>query len=458
MSDRRGRLAARVAVALVVPAVAAGCFAPPPVGSDRDKLVEIVRVPLPVPPGADGDWHLLVDRAAIVGEGRHLAAFDPDGGLRWTLQLPDSYALTARPGLAHSGLMTGRGEALLLLAGAPGGDGPTSVRALSPLNGTPLWERTLPPGARVTVLDETVVLGRCGAAGCELTAVDAIRGTDTWHATVSGTSMILVDGTDASRDHRGDHSAVPRTMWLAGEHFVVPVASNGAVGSTRPRAPGPPGRVVTIGNTLVLIAPPAGADCTATLTGYATTASYPVTWTRQVSWDDPRAARDANGCRYDPDQPVVRHDDLVVPDRDGALEFAENGYQSGRLDPGDFPVADRLVADADGRYRTWPGRETLAVPAPTRPAWAMSLPGGSTVVRDRDGLTVCDRPTCAAPRWRVRGGRTALLPSQFRLLFLTGDTVISVGTAGTKPKRSPSPSPATRHCIPISGGHQCPGG
>jgi hypothetical protein len=441
---------------------------PPTVDRPYRGLAEAFRTPVPVPPGPDGRWHLVLPDAQILGEGPVLGRIDPRGGPGWSMRVPDEYALTGAPGGAHSAILAASGTVIVLLAGAPGVDGPVAVRAIEVASGRQLWERRLPSGGnQVVAVRGFVVTGHCTGSGCAVTTVADRTGTPVSQVDVPAARMITT-GLDPVLGGRGPTPWFPGLdppagLWAIGDRTLTALdPEDGRVLKTAPRQPGPVGHAMRFLYRLVLITRPAGAACAATVTSYQLD-DLSQAWTRQVRWADPRTAAGPDGCRYDPAQQLVARYPLVVPDADGALSIDDyTGRTAAPLPPGWSLLTPDLLTKPDGTYRELTGGKDFAGKPPAGVgSWASQLSTTRWVARIGDGLALCDTPACGSPHWRVPGALLVLFTPQDVVLFVGPREVVGVypvGSAYGRPSRSPSHSPSYVSCVPLSGENNCPAG
>jgi PQQ-like domain len=369
MALRRDRLVRRVIgpgravlVAAAIAALLSGCFyqLPPDLGDTGPyKVVEAFRVPLPVDPGADARWQSVVPEWGVLGEGRRLARVDSDGKVLWSQELPGEFAITAPAGAPHSLVPAGE-HGLMVLAGSPEAAGPAAVRWIDAETGQTRWERRFPrarPGEATNQVifasnnDQISVAAHCTPARCELTGMDVL-GKTLWTVRMNE-RVRLADGvasvgflTPASyRSRRQDSSRPCPCLYLVGKArlYQLDPLTGKRVWVARLDSAGV-GHVFGTTYRTVVVSAPRGPACTATATGLASDRRV---WSLRFRWEQPTAARQPDGCRYDPALPLMFGLDLVFPDAGGALVVDDyDGRVRHRLDRGES-------AEAGGGLLTW---------------------------------------------------------------------------------------------------------
>jgi hypothetical protein len=440
--------------------VSAGCFAGQQDPYDLNApLTKVFEVPTPVEPWADGGWHLVLPQVGVVGEGRALVRMARDGALRWSLQLPEAYALTGAPGGAHSFLHTDRGE-LLLLGGAAGVNGPASVRLVRLDTGETAWERRLPSdfeGRNLVTLDKTgfdeptVVVSSCGATGCALAGWSIGDGHQQWKTTVAA-AQFVARGTEPGLGGGGIDQRRPgevqgwSVVFAVGPTWFRRVSTvDGKIGPAVPRPRGAVAYMIFTIYRLVVVTRPEHPGCVATVTSYALDNDLRAAWRKTLHWTDPRVPARSGQCRIDPSKPVMGQFTLWLPDvRGWQLVSDYDGTVKFRLDPEDYPLTDYMIWGADGHYRrigptamqdgSTPSTSALAAVVPAgEPPMVFEAESGLEVVRDGDGLSACDYPLCGSPRWHAPGARAVLLLGERRMVFLGATSAVGVGPAPRTP-------------------------
>jgi hypothetical protein len=307
----RWRAAFLIPVLALVLLALGGCFSPTAPGLDDAPLSRKWRVPSPVPAPDGRPWHF--SAGGLLGEGRRLASVDPQsGGLRWAIDLPAAYAITADGGRAHSAVEDA--GAVLLLGGKPGSDtgDPASMRVLAVEDGHTIWERALPPGTRVSTVGTNpspmLVTLRCRRAGCDLS------------------ELALYDDKPAWARHIADRVGVTpsdspdcRCVYLLGTRTITEVsAENGHILWTMARPSGAGPRLIPNLYQLTVFTPPTSPRCTATFRGVD---QGKIIWTRTFRWRD--AGAPAAACSYDPSRLLTAFDDLEIP-VDGAIDVLDS--------------------------------------------------------------------------------------------------------------------------------------
>ncbi|WP_030443016.1 PQQ-binding-like beta-propeller repeat protein [Actinoplanes subtropicus] len=391
--------------------VLSACMPPPPPSLVDGPLVEMWRLPSPLPAPAGRQWAFVDDQRGYLGEGRRLVSFDLIRGvMHWEADLPAPYAVTA--GSVRVG------ESAVVVRSPSG-----SVLALSAYDGHTLWEQAgtqavlggTDPGAFVFVAG-------CGRSGCDLTQRDQISGKVVWRRHRTGP---VVDMMDAGPTMGGVYLFGPRTLSLV----------DAADGSTRWSLPRPPGAGVMPFPGLdrtVLVTPPALPVCTATFRGVE---DGRIVWTRTAAWDD--AGAPAAPCGYDPARLTADINGPLIP-VEGAflrLDARSGAVRSTPREPGQYLVSgghDEITWTPGVGYRgRGPGGPVgpLAVPPPADGhPWAEGhgtvwvLAAGSGVVACRfDGGLLWSHP---AP--------TPVLLAPNRLIYLDGSTLVAVGVKDRK--------------------------
>jgi hypothetical protein len=379
------------------------------IGSYRPGLadgppVEKWRLASPLPAPAGRQWAFADPWRGFLGEGRRLVSVDLTRGVvRWAVDLPPAYAITAGS--------VREGESALLLRGAG------SFLAVSAYDGRTLWQQ---PGTDAAVagseLDALAFVAACGKTGCDLTAREQTTGKVRWRRHIAE----RVTMTAAGQSTGGFYLLGTRTMALV----------NLANGSTRWSIPRPPGAHQIVLASLyraIIFTPPALPGCTATFRGVD---DGRIIWTRSARWHD--AGAPGLPCTYDPARLMLNLDNPEIPVEGALLQLDSYHGTLGttRLDPGEYLLAggfERLTWTPGVGYR---GRESpsearpAAVPPPAegRP-WAEGhigvwlLSSGHDVVLYRwTGGILWSRP---AP--------TPVLVVGDRLVYLDGTSLIGLG-------------------------------
>lgn len=347
----------------------AGCFAPgPPRIEAHGEVEDAFRVPLPVPTDASGGWALVAPRPGVIGQGREAARIDGNGEVLWHTKLSDRFALTGRPGQAHS--VVDPSESTLTLIGAAAPGRLPFLATLDPWTGR-FAELAYPPARTpgelrlVTVTwtsgTGTAVAATClPASSCTVTAWDAVTGQVRWRHRTRGPAVFAAPcGRDgATVKGVSHHLRRCDPLVFVADGRLVTLWSGEARLRSRPVAL-PRGDLAEVipglYRTLVVTAPH-GPGCRAHAASYdlsAETTTAPA-WQRTFTWDQPRAAV-REGCRRDPSIPLFVGSDLTLPDAAGALVGDDyHGTFFLRLKPGEYPVAygsDVLAYRPDGSYR-----------------------------------------------------------------------------------------------------------
>jgi hypothetical protein len=411
----------------------------PTVLDPQGPLVEIFRSELPVAPSTDGTWHLVVPHHGIVGEGRRVVRFGPAGDVRWSVDLPERYALVSSDDGGHLAYVAHGGRTLLVLAGVPGGREPAAVMALDAESSHQLWEVELPAlGPRGSLRlasgsaagpDRGVpVVARCDGGACGLRALDEIDGRVLWSRQVPGATLVA-GGFNPVVGGRGLWAGPTEQPWIwaVGPRFLQAVSKvDGTLGGRTPITADDVGIVLTRGYRVVVVTAPQAITCRATATGYAVQADGGAAqiWSVPFRWDDPRAARGSHGCRYDPAQPLRWADLLVLPDADGALVIDDrDGAIQHRRSRGEYQLAGYGLVWNGSRYldRGFSNGHVINVPPPQSCGpWAVELFATAWVLGSGDGATLLtlNEPK---PLWHQVGALCALALDIDRLAFLTAD-------------------------------------
>jgi len=416
----------------------------PTIIDPQGPLIEISRSALPVAPGADGTWHLLVPYHGIIGEGRRVARVGPGGEVRWSVDLPDRYALTG-PDRGGYPAHLADGTTLLFLSGRPGSREPAAVMALDTESGRRLWEVELAPlrpggslhlanGSMTDVDDPGVpVVARCDAQGCDLRALAATDGRVLWSRQVPGAALVA-GGLGPMTGGRGVWpvgAAEQPWIWAAGPGFLQAIGKvSGRLGGRTPLAASGAGIVITSHDRVVVVTAPHDGTCQATATGYAVLSDGGAArvWSVPFRWDDPGARSGPDGCRYDPARMLRQAFMVVLPDAEGALVInISDGAVRDRRPRGERHLAGFDLHWDGGRYIQRGLDDAVVVNAPGprsgRP-WGVDLGWGGWVLGSGDGATLVYR---AEPLWHQAGGIGALALEIDRLAFLTPRELIVIG-------------------------------
>lgn len=347
---RRGLLIAMAGL------VTSGCFAPQPpmFGDGRSVPTELSREPVPVRPGQDGTWAVILPEAGLFGEGRSVARLRDGERAGWRTELQAEFALTSRqPGEPHSALT--HGTTTVLVGGREGRTGPSSVASLDPYLGTVAWRRELPPGTRVSLPQDvsTAVLltTTCTAKSCRLTGWNIGSGGRLWSRTVPGPVKVLDSCRgDALALESGLRTYCPPYL-VTGDRVGTVGLEDGAVrweAGLRPPS-GTVDRIARYHDRTVTVTAPAEGSCRATvLASGSGSGEGDRGWRHDFVWDQPQAPRDPEtGCRWDRRIPLYVGHTMVLPDKEGALvvdPYFGTLRPGRRLAPGEY-----LVSEGTGR-------------------------------------------------------------------------------------------------------------
>ena len=386
-------------VLLLVAALAGGCFgAPDPPSLADDPLVEVYRMPAPVPapPAGRHEWAFLDERAGLVAQGRRLASVDFTAGrLRWAVDLPEAYAVRDATDVLG-------GDGSLVLVGA------SSLRAVSVHDGRTRWER--PYAGRVIRAgqgsDAVLVAARCTGHRCVLTGVALETGASLWTTTVTRPVTLSPGTGDCGCVHAAGGGAVTEVL-----------AASGRTRWTLP-TPGPDPVLKPGLYRLTVITPPVSPDCVTTVRGVDDGRQV---WRREYAWHDAGAL--AKPCRFDRERLFGRYG-LLVPlrERVAILDDHHGTARPAALRPGEFLVGDDLTWSPAGGYRAGLDRPAdLDVPAPAdgRP-W-----GRDGLLASGRGVVLHDR--LRGVRWRSETASAVCTPAPDRLVHQEGDTLVALG-------------------------------
>jgi hypothetical protein len=386
----------------------------------------------------------------IVGEGRRVVRLGGAGDVRWSVDLPDRYALTSSNGGGHSAYVADGGRTLLMLAGIPGDREPAAVMALDADSGRRLWEVELPAlgprgslrlasGSTANPDRGVLVVASCDADLCDLRALDEVDGRALWSRQVLGATLV-VGGFYPVAGGRGvwaPGSVDQSWIWVAGPRFLQAVSKvDGTLGAKTPLALGDNGHVFATADRILVVTAPQEITCRATAAGYAVQGDGGAVrvWSVSFRWDDVRAASGPYGCRYDPAQPLKWANLLVLPDADGALVINDHdGAMRHRRPPGEYQVTGYGLVWNGSRYldRGFSDGTVVNVPPPRSGVpWAVELHAASWVLGSGDGATLLALKD-QRPLWHQTGALSALALEIDRLAFFTADRLIVIG-----PKRA----------------------
>ncbi|GIF46004.1 hypothetical protein Afe04nite_05430 [Asanoa ferruginea] len=459
---------------MLVAVTAAGCLSmpdPPTLLNPQGPLVELSRSALPVPPDAKGEWPLFVPQLGLIGAGDRVARIGRDGKPLWIAILPAAFALTNPGPGGHSAFISAGGRALIVLGG---GREPSAVLVLGLHDGAEWWRAALPDpprGGHVHVSSqepigtgEALFVSTCGPGGCDVLSLNEWQGTKQGSWRVPGVTWMLGvtdpgTGTDFAASRDGPNPFVvyggPGARLVFALTADPPVTADVVADWTvqigsKPNAP--IAYVMRTEHRTVAVTAPVDASCAAVAYGLAMSSSDTlledrpprkglnqaeqlVVWSQPFVWDDPRADRDAHGCRHDSDLPPLLGRDPVLPDKAGAMVIDEyTGRVAYRLSPGEHPVGGGTTWDGRG-YRTGDGADAraLGLPGPThiRP-WALD----QSVVATADGISLHDSRS-GRTLWHVPEARRAMVIDGDRLVLLTTTELIVVGPEKAGPSRDP---------------------
>jgi hypothetical protein len=394
-----------VGPALVL-ALLAGCIGgPDPPSLADDPLVEVYRMPSPVPapPPGEHSWAYTGTGAAagIVAQGRRLASVDFEAGtLRWIKDLPPTYAVTGASDVLTAG-------AHLIVRGR------SSIMAVRANDGSTAWERAAGPGPIMIGdgdNDPVVVHEHCDPDACELTGLDSRDGRRLWARSVAtGTTL------GPPRQSCGCFSAV------SGRRISEIVTTKG---TTRwsVTVPGTGTPVVRPSlYRLTVISPPEPPRCVATVRGLE---DGKIVWKKDFPWYD--AGAPTRTCTFDPSR-LAGLPELIVPGPGTAAIV--DGYhgtsQAEPLDAGEYVVTPSLAWSPAG-YRVWtyePYRIRVPAPADGRP-WGAPA-GGGWLLASGPGVVLYDAGR--GVRWRSETASAVLAPYPDRLVFQEGNTLVALG-------------------------------
>lgn len=348
----------------------AGCFAPgPPDIKWYEEAEDAFRVPLPVPTDASGGWALVAPRIGVIGQGRVAARIDGNGEVLWRTRLPVRFALTGRPGQAHSIADPSMTPLTLIGASAPGRF--PFLATLDPWTGR-FTELAYPPVRTpgelrlVTVTStsgtRTAVAATClPASSCTVTAWDADTGRVRWKHRTRGPAVFATPCGQDRAAAKGGNRYLRRCdplVFVADGRLVTLWSDEDRLRSRPVALPrGDIAEVIPGLYRILVVTAPHGPGCRAHAAAYdltAETTTNAPAWQRTFTWDQPRAAV-REGCRRDPSIPLLVGSDLTLPDAAGALVGDDyHGTFFLRLKPGEYPVAyggDVLAYRPDGSYR-----------------------------------------------------------------------------------------------------------
>ncbi|MER7723158.1 PQQ-binding-like beta-propeller repeat protein [Streptomyces sp. NPDC096323] len=347
----------------------AGCFAPGPPRIEPYKDVEgAFRVPLPVPTDASGGWALADRRLGVIGQGRVAARIDENGEVLWRTRLPARFALTERPGQAHSVANPSAGP-LTLIGAAPPGRFPL-LATLDPWTGR-FAELAYPPVRSPGELRLVTVTSTSGtrlavaatclpASSCTVTAWDAVTGQVRWKHRTRGPAVFAPpcgqDGATGKGTTQYSRRCDPLVFVADGR--LVTLQDGDDQLQSRPVAlpQGDIAQVIPSLYRILVVTAPHGPGCRAHVAAYGLTAETTTApaWQRNFTWDQPQAAV-REGCRWDPSIPLFVGSHLTLPEAAGALVGDDyDGTYFLRLKPGEYPVAygiGVLAYRTDGSYR-----------------------------------------------------------------------------------------------------------
>ena len=394
---------------LVLLLALAGCIGgPDPLTPADDPLVELYRMPAPVPAPTDGrrEWAFTDRDDGLVAEGRRLASIDfPAGRLRWAVDLPPAYAVRTA-----TDVLAGAGFAVLV--------GATSLRAVSRADGSTRWER--PAGGPAVLADPVVVTAACTAARCVLTGIALDTGDRLWTARTTG-RVTLSPGRPGCG-----------CLYATGPDGVSAIVAETGRTSWTFRTRGPAPVLHPSLYRLTVITPPTAPDCVATIRGVDDGKQV---WSHRFAWDDAGAL--ARSCRFDPARLYAGHD-LYVPlrDRVAVLDEYHGTHREMPLRPGEFLVDGTLAWSPTTGYRVWPDRSATAVgvAAPAARPWARPVAGGWLLASGRGVVLWDDR---RGVRRRAETASVVLAAGNDRLILQERDTLVAVGPAQgrTRPAR-----------------------
>ena len=385
---------------LVLLLALAGCIGgPDPLTLADDPLVELYRMPAPVPAPADGrrEWAFTDRGDGLVAEGRRLASIDfAAGRLRWAIDLPPAYAVRAA-----TDVLAGAG--LVVLVGA------TSLRAVSRADGSTRWDS--PAGGPAVLAGPVVVTSACTAARCALTGIALDTGDRMWTSTTAGRvtpspgppgcGCLYATGRDGVSAVAAETG---RTLWTFRTRGPAPVLH-----------PSP--------YRLTVVTPPTAPDCVATVRGVEDGKQV---WSHRFAWDDAGAL--AEHCRFDPGRLHAGHA-LYVPlrDRVAVLDEYHGTYREVPLLTGEFVVDGALAWSPTTGYRVWLDRPAAVdVPAPAAGPWARPVAGGWLLASGRGVVLWDDR---RGVRRRAETASVVLAAADDRLILQERDTLVAVGPA-----------------------------
>lgn len=355
------------ALLLLLPLLA-GCFAPGPPRIEAYKDVEnAFRVPLPVPTDASGGWALVDRRLGVIGQGRVAARIDENGEVLWRTRLPARFALTGRPGQAHS-VTDPSASTLTLIGAAPPGRLPF-LATLDPRTGS-FAELAYPPVRSPGELRLVTVTWTSGTrmalaatclpeSSCTVTAWDAVTGQVRWKHRTRGPAVFATPcGQDGATVKGASHLRRCDPLVFVADGRLVTLWDGEDRLRSRPVAlpRGDLAELIPGLYRILVVTAPHGPGCRAQAAAYDLTAETTAApaWQRTFTWDQPQAAVH-EGCRRDPSIPLLVGFHLTLPDSAGALVGDDyHGTFFLRLKPGEYPVAygsNVLAYRTDGSYR-----------------------------------------------------------------------------------------------------------